>query len=104
MGKAGVHVPPVDAVAVAKRLFATNGATLLQKVESLEEATNDGSGGRISTSSTDIISTTNDINTTTTNTITTTDWWKNGWRNGITGRHIAILFLFNFYRRGRRRA
>lgn len=94
--KTGVHVPSVDAVAVAKRFLATDSTTLLQEVESLEETMHDGSGGRISTSGTDIISTTNDINTTT---ITTT----NGWRNEITGRHIAILYYFNFYQTGRRR-
>ena len=87
MNQAGVHVPSVDAVAVAKRFLATDSPALLQKVEGMEETLHDGSGGGITTTTTAI-------------TTTTTERWR---RYGIiNGRHIVTHFEFNFYQTGRR--
>lgn len=88
MSQAGVHVPSVDAVAVAKRFLATDSPALLKKVEGMEETLHDGSGGDITTTTTAITTT------------TTTEWWR---RYGIiNGRHIVTHFEFNFYQTGRR--
>ena len=86
MSQAGVHVPSIDAVAVAKRFLATDSPALLQKVEGMEETLHDGSGGGITTTTTTEITT------------TTTERWR---RYGII--HIAKHFEFNFYQTGRRR-
>ena len=87
MSQAGVHVPTIDAIAVAKRFLATDSPALLQKVEGMEETLHDGSCGSITTTT-----------TTTEITTTTTERWR---RYGII--HIAKHFEFNFYQTGRRR-
>lgn len=88
MSQAGIHVPTIDAIAVAKRFLATDSPALLQKVEGMEETLHDASGGGITTTTTAI-------------TTTTTERWR---RYGIiNGRHIVTHFEFNFYQTGRRR-